>query len=115
MKNIIFHIVLIVILFNTAHYGQETIKYNILKSDIEKVAYEVLPDSTYQISIKLNTKAVQELKKITKNNIGNNLIVVKDGNIIVEAIIKGEIDSGLIVKQLKSGDEVIEYIKNLLK
>jgi preprotein translocase subunit SecD len=116
MKNIIFPIILIVFLFNTPHYGQETIKYNLTKSSIEHVTYSIIPDGTYVIDIKLNKESADEFKIITKSNIGKNLRIMKDGHIIVEAIIKAEITSGNIQRnRLKSGDEVIRYIKILLK
>jgi preprotein translocase subunit SecD len=116
MKKIIFYFSLTVIIFNTSHYGQETIKYNLIKSSIETVAYYMIPDSTYSIDIKLNKESANEFKELTKNNIGKNLRILKDGHLIVEAIIKAEITSGNIQRnRLKSGDEVIKYIKILLK
>jgi preprotein translocase subunit SecD len=116
MKNIIFPIILIAILFNTPHYGQETIKYNLTKSSIDAVTYSMIPDSTYCIDIRLNKNSANEFKEMTKTNIGKNLRIIKDGHIIVEAIIKGEITNGNIQRnRLKSGDEVIKYIKILLK
>jgi preprotein translocase subunit SecD len=96
--------------------GTAVKEYNLTKSSIEDVTYSMIPDGTYYIIIKLNKESADEFRVITKTNIGKNLRIIKDGHIIVEAIIKGEIASGNIQRSgLKSGDEVINFIRILLK
>ena len=107
----------LIIIFNFNYsYAQKPIKYNLNKSNIESVSYRIAPDSTYSISIKLNKKAANEFGKFTKNNIGKLLRIYKSKQIIQEAIIEGEIFSGLIlINNLQDSDEVIKYIRLLLK
>jgi|CZKP01.1.fsa_nt_gi preprotein translocase subunit SecD len=96
--------------------GQETIKYNLIKSSIEAVSYALTFDSTYSIDIKLTKKSTEEFRELTKNNIGKSLRIFKGNHIIQVAIIKAEIPSGLIsINNLKSGYDVIKYIKILLQ
>src|ERR1035438_9588679 len=59
--------------------GQETIKYNLIKSSIEAVSYALTFDSTYSIDIKLTKKSTEEFRELTKNNIGKSLRIFKAG------------------------------------
>jgi len=57
-----------------------------------------------------------EFKSFTSENIGKSLQVLKNGHLIVEAEIKGEIDSGLIsIDNLQDSKEVLEYLKILIE
>jgi len=105
-----------IVLFSSLIYAQETIKFVLSNSIIESVSYTVSPDTTYSICIKLNNDGTKDFEEITKSNIGKFLRILKDDYLIQEAIIKGRITSGrILMNNLKDANEVINYIKILIK
>lgn len=114
--NIIKIIVPLLILFFNNTFSQEIVEFKLSKTDIEGVSYKISTDSTYSIFIKLNVSGTEKLREITKNNVNFLLRIVKANHILQEAIIRGEIRTGLIaLNDLMSEKEVLKFIKILLK
>ena len=97
-------------------YAQQSINYTLKNSCIESVSYSLDSDSQYAIFIQMTPDCALEFKIFTSENIGKSLQVLKNGHLIVEAVIRGEIDSGLIsIDNLQDSKEVLEYLKILIE
>ncbi len=97
-------------------YAQQSINYDLENSCIESVTYSLAPDSLYAIFIKMNSECALKFKNFTRENIGKSLMILKNGNLIVEAVIRGEIDSGLIsIDNLQDSNETLKYLKILIE
>jgi len=96
--------------------AQQLITYNLENSCINSVTYSLAPDSLYAISIKMNSDCTINFKNFTRKNIGKSLKILKNGHLIVEAVIKEEIDSGLItIQNLQDTKETLKYLKILIE
>lgn len=116
MRIILIYIILIVILSFSCNYGQESVNYYLSSSNITSVSYQISPDSTYSIFIKLNDSETKKFWEITKKNIGKLLYIFKNNERIQSAVIKTEIRNGRIaINDLSTADELIKYIKILLE
>ncbi len=111
-------LILFVIFVNAGYtcYAQESINFNLENACIESVSYSLAQDSLYSVFIKLNPDCAREFKNFTRKNIGKLLKILKNEHLIVEAVVKGEIGSGLIsINNLKDSNEVLQYLEILIK
>ena len=107
---------IILIYVGCSSYAQQSITYDLEDSCIKSVTYYLAPDSLYSISIKLNSDCAIKFNNFTGKNIGKSLKILKNGHLMVEAVIKGEIGSGLIsIHNLQNTKEVLKYIKILIE
>ena len=75
----------------------DIIEYNLNNDMIEEIYISDLEKEIFSLVIELNEISANEFANLTKNNIGNYLIIKFGDIILVEAIIQGEIGSGVIV------------------
>ena len=110
------YFVLVFLLFTHINYGQKSIKYILSKSSIQSVSFQLAPDSTYSILIRLTKEETNKFDEVTKQNVGNLLNIYYSKHNLVSAVVKGEIPNGLIsINSLKTSAEVIYYVKILLE
>ena len=102
----ILRIIFLLVLFCSITIAQETINYSLSKEKFDTLSMESLGDSIFTVFIKLNSAATKEFSKITENNIGKRLNIIFKDSVLISAVIKGKISSGLLsVSEFTNAEE----------
>ena len=82
-------------IFNPVYAETETLKYWLCKNNIAEAEVTNF-DDIFFVNIKLNQLGTDKLKTITAQNIGKKLVILFKNEVVTVAIIKAEINSGII-------------------
>jgi len=94
--------------------AQDVIQFIITKENIEEISIVDYEQELFSVIIKLNEDYRTKLSKLTKKNIGDYLVVKHYDMILVEAYIKGTIDSGIItIGEWDNFEEAKEFLEIL--
>lgn len=117
MNRIKFQYIFIVIFLNMCIFhakAQDVIQFIITKENIEEISIVDYEQELFSVIIKLNEDYRTKLSKLTKKNIGDYLVVKHYDMILVEAYIKGTIDSGIItIGEWDNFEEAKEFLEIL--
>lgn len=103
------------LLYGSVLWANGTLQYSISKEKFEDAWVVDTKDGFYSVVIKLKEPYKEEFAKLTAINIGKRLQILFEGQILVEAIIKDEIDSGIISDSgWKSEEDALKFIDTLL-
>jgi preprotein translocase subunit SecD len=113
-------IIIAVTLFCASHninlaLAVEDIFYELQKDDIQSILIYDLKNMKYSISVNLKEEAKIYFSKLTEKNIGRKLIIFYKDKILVQAIIKDKIPSGIIGIDNLENNEVMELLNSMLK
>lgn len=109
-------IILGILLFNLVPaYAEETLQYELTHDKIKRVCVYEIKEGLYQVTLELNKPDKEALSQLTENNIGKKLEVVLSGRILMSAVIKGKIDSGVISFSESNSEEAARKIVEILK
>jgi len=111
LLNVIFFVGIICI-----YASDNTLRFELTKDKIEKIWIYKISEGNYEIVVKLNKTNKEIFYELTAKNVGKRLTITFKDHILVSAIIKGEIDSGIISlgvwKSLKEAERMVEFLKS---
>jgi preprotein translocase subunit SecD len=120
MKHIVLFVkvllILGVLIINpTSAYAADTLQYALTHDKVKRVCVFEIKEGLYWVTVELNNPAKKVLSQLTENNIGKKMDVVISERILVSAVIKGKIDSGVISLGEWNLEEATEKIKEIFK
>jgi preprotein translocase subunit SecD len=91
--------------------AQDVIQFILTNENIEEISIVDYEQELFSVIIKLKEDYRKELSKLTKKNIGNYLVVKYYDMVLVEAYIKGTINSGIItIGEWDNFEEAKEFL-----
>ena len=119
MKSLVIKSLLVLIIISIQSLfaiAEEGLRYEILKHNVSTAWLSDPCSGYYKVIIELNEKAKTNFKIITEENIGKRLEIIFSGKILTQAVIKTEIDSGIIqVGKWEKKEDANKFIDALLQ
>ena len=78
-------------------YASGAMQYELTHEKIERAWVTEIREGLYQVRIKLSDPHKETFSQLTENNIGKKLAITFSGDVLISPIIRGKIDSGIIV------------------
>ena len=116
MKRKLLNIVMIILflLYGSTIWANGIPQYRISKEKIESARVVDNKDGSYSVVIQLKEPYKKELAKITSKNIGKKLRIIFRRQVLIEPIIRDQIDSGIIIiGDWKSAEDALKFIDTL--
>jgi hypothetical protein len=94
----------------TTLYAEETLQFELAPEKIKQTRVSEVKKGFYRVSVELNESNKEIFARLTENNIGKKLIIIVSGHILMQAVIEGKIDSGIISLGVYNSEEEAKKI-----
>ena len=95
--------------------ANETIQYELTKENVKSAMVLEIPKGVFSVEVELTAIEREKFLQLTKNNVEKRLQIIFSEQVVLSAIIKGKIDSGIIrIGKWSSEEQAMAFIKTLL-